>query len=331
MRRAGWIAVSSLVLALLVLGLSWRPLAATVCVNTAAYHLAQATVAGQGEPQLAQAERWSLQALLLRQDDARAKRQLVRIARARRESPEDIGVPLSVLLSQGDPLTLFHLGHIHWQGGEPERAITVWRQVPDSERFFMNQGMVDFKAGEIEAGLAAYKLSAAIDDRLCFRKKWMYADLCQYYSSQRELDEAICWCERTVAVEPSVWNLVYLGRAYLWSGGNDQALVVLERARQVNARVPSVYYYLGQTYERLSDLTLARQAYDEGLRLAPSAVNLNWEAGELYCRLGELDKAYCCYQQVVRHSTSPEQISAARKRLAALEEQNPPPLCTETP
>jgi tetratricopeptide (TPR) repeat protein len=325
-----WLWVALLLVSLSALAVGWRPLGATLWVNAGGLCLDRALLSGTGPDLLEQARACSLRALALQPGDARAVRQLVRVARAQGIDPRQVGLSQQMLAATKDPLTLFQLGFIALDRGDRIGAIAIWQQVPTAERYFMNAGMVDYAAGRVTQALEFYALSDAIDGAVDPRKKWMYADLCQAYSVRGPLAEGVSWCERAAQVEGSVWNLIYLGRAYLWHDQPEKALEVLLCARQMRPNAPGTYLYLGRTYETLGQWLAAQEAYSRGAALSPAWGDMHLGLAEVSRRLGDAPAAYCAYERAIRHAASPEQAQRAREAQNALR-LSPVPVCEDLP
>jgi O-antigen ligase len=76
--------------------------------------------------------------------------------------------------------------------------------------------------------------------------------------------------ERGLTKEPrAVEALTQLGRAYAFSQRWKDALAVWQRALDVTGDNANLFAYVGRAYERLGDLTLARDLYDRALRIDP--------------------------------------------------------------
>jgi hypothetical protein len=76
-----------------------------------------------------------------------------------------------------------------------------------------------------------------------------------------------------------------------------------------------VYYRLGLTLERLGQDTLALQAYEQGLKVAPHDSYLNMAVGDAYTRAGELQRACCAYWRVARYSSDQAWRDRAQRKL----------------
>jgi Flp pilus assembly protein TadD len=80
---------------------------------------------------------------------------------------------------------------------------------------------------------------------------------------QPEFSEAQSALERSVAERPNdAASQISLGEIYLQAGRLDDAIVHLEKARQMKPNQPAVYANLAKAYQRRGDPQLAQQALD---------------------------------------------------------------------
>ena len=294
-RGRRWGIVATIGCALLLL-LTWRLLAATVCVNVAGLRLSRAVIGDAKASALAAAEMWYDRALAIRPNDLRAQRALVRIAREREDSVASLGLRREDIQARGDPLALFHLGMLDWATGDQEGAIAIWRSVPVSDYYFFGRGMLAYGAGDIEAALADYATSLAIDSEPALAKRTMYANLCQHHTQAGDADLAVAWCRTCAEVEPKASNWLALGRAH----------------------------------EMNSDLQNALEAYQMAVDRAPSSTTPLWELARVSEALGDTSAAYCRYARIEALSADDAERQRARSALDALD-LDTSPKCEDQP
>jgi len=284
--RGGVIARLCCILLMLI---TWRFLAATVCVNVAGLRLSQAVI-GDGEASaLAAAETWYDRALSIRPNDLRAQRALVHIAREREASVESLGLRREDILQRSDPLALFHLGMLDWATGDQERAIAVWQKVPISEYFFMGRGMLAYSS-DSRSALDDYAISLAINPEPTLGKRTMYRDLCHFYLQRGDANLAVVWCQTCAQVEPIQRNWLYLAKAL---EANDEP----ERAIE---------------------------AYLRAIETAPSSSTPHWRVAQVFESLGDPAKAYCHYARIEAMTDDASERQRALSAMATLALETPP-------
>ena len=319
-RRIGTLVLVLAVILGLVLNRS--AVMAAVYARVSAYHLAQAVVGRNRSPShLQQSWALALKALKLQPKSVSAGRLALRalVEDGRllgADSIEPSGLP-----KNADSLSILYAGQVVWRSGDHQGAIDLWRLGKDIEYYFMHLGDQAYAQGDVQSALSYYEKSSAIDDALDGRKLQMYSNRCEYETRQQNSPEAILWCSRAVQGQRTVWTLLALGQAFYTAGDYDTALSTLEQARSLDPQVATVYYQLGLTYARRGETSLALDYYERGLELAPANEYLNWAAGRLYERAGQLQKAYCCYLRAATRSTNQtlkQKASEALQRLSAL-------------
>ncbi len=84
------------------------------------------------------------------------------------------------------------------------------------------------------------------------------------------LDQALNYAEKAQKLAPGNGAVAdTLGWIYYQQGRYAEALVYLERAKQIVPKLPEVYFHLGKTYVALQDSGKAKEAFEQVLKLAP--------------------------------------------------------------
>ena len=315
---------------LLLMLLSWRRLTSGVFNNASACYLSHALLAEPADRDwLDKSLALCVRALDLQPSSAPAARRFLRILVVKRVPPTSLPPEASRAATRGDALSAFHLGELMWHSGENQGAVALWRSVENSEYYFMNLANRAHAIGDRRSALDNYQLSHAIDDEISICKYEMYINMCDYGKFGPDFAQALSWCSRAVEVRRTVWSLLHLGSVHLCARDYDAALSAFEEARDLDDRVANVYYGLGRVYHERGELVAARSNYEQGLALAPSYAYLNLYAGDLYTRLAEFDKAFCCYMRVLEHSPNQRLQSSAERSLKELPDLCPTPSCGE--
>jgi len=310
--------------------LDWPGVIAAACANMSAYHLSQALV-GQGNRQddLQKSLKWSKEALKARADSVSATR-LSLLALVEGEGGLDL-LPFeaSEVVAKGDAMSVLYLGELMRRAGREEEALAVWRSIENTECYFANTGDRAYADGNTDSALVNYRISLAIRREPFALGLQMYINLCDYEIRRENYDEAIAWCTEAIKIRRTVYDLLRLGRVYVYARDYSSALPILEEARDLEGSIGGVHYYLALTYRGLGDLDLALRSYERALLLSPTNQYINFSAGGFYVRLGELQRAYCCYKRVLQHGSSQGLLSTAREKLEELKKTIPVPTCHE--
>jgi len=84
-----------------------------------------------------------------------------------------------------------------------------------------------------------------------------------------DLDEALQYAERAIALKPAPHIMDTLGWVYYRMGRLIEALKVVEEASRQLSEDAVVFEHLGEIHQSLSNLEQARTAFEKSLQLAP--------------------------------------------------------------
>lgn len=84
---------------------------------------------------------------------------------------------------------------------------------------------------------------------------------------------------------------VKLGIGYLQQGNRELALSKLQRALQLDPRLPSAHNAIAILYEQLGETRLAAQHYQNAVNFGPQDSNAHNNYGAFLCKNNDLDKA----------------------------------------
>jgi tetratricopeptide (TPR) repeat protein len=294
--------------------LLWRLLLSGWYSNLGSYELIRSLLESQGSRlrQVA-AEHYATRALALHPRSTSALRIFARSAFESHSANSDstAGLPNPSSYNKDD-ISRFYLGMHLWRTGRMEEALIMWQDNRGQVWYFVNYGNSLYADGESEKALEQYAIAEAINRTTHLGKAQMYTNVCEVNSRQQRLDQAVDWCMRAVQVHPTVWSLLRLGELYHRSGEYQTALGIFEDAQELRGDVPRVYYRLGLTYYKIGNAQLALHNYEYGLSLAPHDTLLNWEAAGLYLEMGDRQRAYCCYKQLIEYGDKEQLVNQAR-------------------
>lgn len=100
-----------------------------------------------------------------------------------------------------------------------------------------------------------------------------------------------------------------LGQQYFQNGSYELALDRLQRAIDLDPRSAKSHLMLGMTYDALQNERLARQYYDEAIRIAPRDFNIQNAYAVFLCKKRDFAEAERIFQRASQH---PENDDAER-------------------
>lgn len=100
-----------------------------------------------------------------------------------------------------------------------------------------------------------------------------------------------------------------LGQQYFQNGSYELALDRLQRAIDLSPRSAKSHLMLGMTYDALQNERLARQSYDEAIRIAPRDFNIQNAYAVFLCKKRNYSEAERYFQRAAEH---PENDDAER-------------------
>jgi len=96
---------------------------------------------------------------------------------------------------------------------------------------------------------------------------------------------------------------LFLGRAYLSRGQDDQALTELKHAEQLTPRLPFVHYNLALAYKRQHDFARAKREFLKDRDIEPDVAYNYDELGTVSAALGENTEALRYFQEAVKRDS----------------------------
>ena len=120
------------------------------------------------------------------------------------------------------------------------------------------------------------------------------------YKNRGDVDQAIPYLEKAVAIGEDFQSYDNLGVAYYQKGRTKEALELLERARKLNPGYAPIYTNIGKIYLEADDTQNAIRNLEEACRLAPGAPAANLNLGAAYTRGGDYGKAIFHLKRVLQ-------------------------------
>lgn len=157
-----------------------------------------------------------------------------------------------------------------------ERVLAV---MPENQEALTFLGMIYGNQDKNSEALELYEKALALNENNVI----VLNNLAYLYSkgTSKDLERAVKYAEKAYKLSPANGPIIdTLGWIYYQQGRYAEALVYLERARQIIPRFPEVYFHLGKTYSALQDPTKAKEAFQYVLKLDPKG-EFSKEAQEL--------------------------------------------------
>jgi tetratricopeptide (TPR) repeat protein len=228
-----------------------------------------------------------------------------------------------------------NLGVIYMRGREWQRALqelkTGERLAPQLAGIRLNIGMVHYRKGTYAEAIPAFE-SVVRDEPgsvqarhllgLCYffeeryvdavgalEKLWPLSDTDLDYlyvltiaagkAGRHDLETKAS--ERLLEVGKDSAELhLFLGRAFLGRGQDDQALAELKHAEKLNPRLPFVHYNLGLAYKRQHDFARAKREFLMDRDIEPDVAYDYDELGTVSAALGETGEAERYFREAVK-------------------------------
>ncbi|MGB7549581.1 MAG: tetratricopeptide repeat protein [Terracidiphilus sp.] len=183
-------------------------------------------------------------------------------------------------------------------------------------------GAVEMVKGNYTAARDAFHSALAADPQLDVA----YVGLAQTYARQANDVEAIHILESAREKLPGHYLLeYYFGLLASRLGREQDAIVALEKAAQLNPKSPDPFYELGKLYSSHQDWPQARQALEHVIELNPQFVPAHYQLSRVYEHLGLHSKAEQEAQQTRKlvDVQRDEAFRKQRERGASFQPQTP--------
>jgi len=196
---------------------------------------------------------------------------------------------------RGYLITKLRLGEVLWGLGQRDRALGLWKQLPDNiEVYFANRSALAANRGDLTEAERMAEIAQAIDSTAKPEKRLMYAGLCKEWRKAGRPGAALPWCELAARVSESAWNQVVLGAVQYEIGDYEGALaslqVALERGQRDDVTGPA-YYQLGRVYLSMGEYEKAIKAFQKALDRGVSHLWIYLQMAQAFHNVGDLREA----------------------------------------
>ena len=217
-----------------------------------------------------------------------------------------------------DVITCYQHGQALYQLGRYEEAIAVWQSVPNTDVYFAFQGDLAYEEGNKSDAFQFYDISWHVADTPAWPKTTMLLNLCRERRSEKEMEQAIYWCEQAVISRSDYWTRIELGRTYYESRQYEPAEETLRDAIQLLPDEGSAYNWWGLTLLRLGREQEGIEALYTSVRLAPENIWARLDLANTLASQGEHRLAACEYTKVLELTDRPILIQDVQQRIASL-------------
>jgi tetratricopeptide (TPR) repeat protein len=144
-------------------------------------------------------------------------------------------------------------------------------------------GAVEMIKGDYDAARNAFNAALADNPQLDAG----YVGLAQTYARQSDDTEAIRILEEARSKRPGRYLLeYYFGLLASRSGREDEAIVAIKRAAQLDPRSPDPSFELGKIYASKQDWPDARKSFEHVVELNPQFAAAHYQLSQIYAHLG---------------------------------------------
>ena len=206
------------------------------------------------------------------------------------------------------------LAGVYASRGEHARAIALYgeilRRYPDSVRAHYNLGQTFFRIGKYDEAIEHFGRTVELvpefaDGNLSLGAAYAQRAPAAAVGSptkviQADLDRAIDFCSKAVALEP--YNAVYqynLGRAHHLRNQFAEAAQAYLRALELDSALVEAHRYLGVVYAKDGDWKQAEAEYRAAVLLDDEDGEVHYELGKSLERQSKNEEAVTAYQRAI--------------------------------
>jgi tetratricopeptide (TPR) repeat protein len=165
--------------------------------------------------------------------------------------------------------SLYQIGRGVMNAGDPTTAVAILEEALETAETD-SPGIVTQQSITLGLSLALAKTLPTVS-ALDSAGKQTYFDLDPSVAAEvRALVRIRALAYEAVRLDVTAAACVQAGRVLLLAGDDSQAVVYLERALDLDPRLPETYLVLGQRYEDRGMIILARELYREGVEMLPA-------------------------------------------------------------
>jgi Tfp pilus assembly protein PilF len=177
-------------------------------------------------------------------------------------------------LNPDDPYTQFALGIFYFNKKKYELAIERYKRCielkPDFASVRNNLGLAYLEKGDYDTAIKYFK--ELTDNYVYATPHYALTNLGQAYYFKGDFKTAEKYLKDALDLEPDFLIAIHwLGRTQMATGKTKAAIQTLEKAVQLNAGIPEIYFDLGKAYQAAKDDVRARNAFQNVIELAPES------------------------------------------------------------
>ncbi len=208
------------------------------------------------------------------------------------------------------------LGAFFYSLARYDEAAVAYRKVveltPDNVFGWQNLGVIQHLMGRDAEAEATLRRSITVQPTAS-----ALSNLGTIQSYRGQYAEAVKSFEAALRLGPAEYKLFYnLAAAYSLAGGQTEkaraawreAVAAAERERQVNPQNGPLLADLADGYANLGQTDLAKRLIEEALSVVPGDVNVMFQAGSVYEKVGDRDRAIQWIGGALRQGYSREEI-----------------------
>ncbi len=175
-------------------------------------------------------------------------------------------------LDPDDPYTQFDLGIFYFNKKKYDLAIKNYQRCmelkPDFASVRNNIGLAYLQKGDYDKAIENFK--ELTDNYVYATPHYPLANLGQAYYYKNDFHLAEKYLKEALDLEPKfVVAIHWLGRTQLALGKTSEAIQNLEKAIQMNASVPEIYFDLGKAYQAMGLKIKSKNAFQRVVELDP--------------------------------------------------------------
>jgi protein O-mannosyl-transferase len=189
-------------------------------------------------------------------------------------------------------------------------SITLWRHTLDcttrNETAYHNLGFAFIQKGELDAGIAQYRLALQIKPSLdALQIDPNDAEVHDNFGSallrQGKVNEAAVHFLRALQIRPDFAQAHYdLGKLFLDQDRVDDAIAHFQQALQIGPEYAEVHGSLASALLRKGKVEEAAAHFQQALQLRPDYAQAHYNLGNILLQNGKLDEAVGHYEQAVQ-------------------------------
>jgi type IV pilus assembly protein PilF len=174
-----------------------------------------------------------------------------------------------------DPYTQFDLGIFYFNKKKYDLAIKRYQRCmelkPDFASVRNNIGLAYLQKGDYDKAIENFK--ELTDNYVYATPHYPLANMGQAYYYKNDFQLAEKYLKEALDLEPKfVVAIHWLGRTQLAMGKTSEAIQNLEKAIQMNASVPEIYFDLGKAYKAMGLIKKSKNSFQRVIDLNPEGV-----------------------------------------------------------